>query len=248
MQFEERGLFRLATDELIPVPADTEQITSDSIRWETNYDAERAHLRRGVFVKRLVDVLLSLLLLPVLLPVFLLVSLAIRVDSSGPIFFRHRRLGLNSKPFFMLKFRSMVDGADKMLDKLLSSDPSALKEFEESYKLQNDPRCTRVGRWLRRTSLDELPQVLNVLRGEMSFVGPRAIVEPELEKYGQEGPRLLLVKPGITGLWQVSGRSDLPYPERVRLDMSYIDRQSVALDLWVLLRTIFVVLHRTGAV
>jgi len=238
----------LATDEATPTLTATEEIATETILWRPDYQAERAHLRRGAFLKRLVDLFLCLLLLPILLPVCLVVAVAIRLDSSGPALFRHRRLGRDGKVFCMLKFRSMVDGADKMLAGLLASDPDARKEFEETYKLQEDPRCTRVGRWLRRTSLDELPQVFNVLRGDMSLVGPRAIVEPELDRYGDYGVRLLLVKPGITGLWQVNGRSDVSYPERVQLDMSYIDRQCTSLDLWILLRTVAVVLRRTGAV
>lgn len=237
----------MGTDEATSVLATPEQITTQSIWWERHFQAERAQLRRGALLKRMLDLFLCLLLVPILLPVFLVIALVIRLDSSGPVIFQHRRLSRYGKVFYMLKFRSMLDGADKMLAALLANDPEARKEFEETYKLQKDPRCTRVGRWLRRTSLDELPQVLNVLRGDMSLVGPRAIVEPELGKYGAYGPRLLLVKPGITGLWQVSGRSAVAYPERVQLDMAYVQNWSLATDLKILLKTPLRVLRRDGA-
>ncbi|HEY6971219.1 MAG TPA: sugar transferase [Candidatus Angelobacter sp.] len=236
------------TNEATPILRQPEHGTAQSIRWGPYWQEERAHLRHAAILKRLVDLFLCLLLLPILLPACILIAVAIRLDSPGPVFFQHRRLGRYGQVFYMLKFRSMVKGAEKMLAGLLASNPEARKEFERSYKLQQDPRCTRIGRWLRRTSLDELPQVFNVLRGQMSLVGPRAIVEPELEKYGAFASRLLLVKPGITGLWQVNGRSDVAYPERVQLDMSYVDRQSITLDLWILFRTIAVVLRRKGAV
>ncbi len=238
----------MATDKTTPVLTTSEPVASSRVTWLPLDQATRARRRRGAFWKRLSDLVLCSLMLPFLIPVGCVIALLIRLDSPGPVFFRHRRLGRYGNVFYMLKFRSMVDGADKMLAGLLASDPAARKEFEDTYKLQNDPRCTRIGRWLSRTSLDQIPQILNVLRGDISRGGPRAIVEPELEKYGEFGGRLLLVKPGITGLWQVSGRSDLPYPERVQLDMSYIDRQSTRLDISILFRTVVVVLHRTGAV
>ena len=237
----------MATDETTSVLAASEQIATESIRWEGHLQAERAHLRRGALLKRLLDLLMCFLLLPILFPGCLVIAFVICLDSSGPVFFRHRRLGRYGKVFYMLKFRSMVEGADKMLAGLLASDAGARKEFEETYKLQKDPRCTRVGRWLRRTSLDELPQVLNVLWGDMTLVGPRAIVESELRKYGAYGSRLLLAKPGITGLWQVSGRAAIPYPERVRLDVYYIQNWSLALDLRILFKTPLRVLRGDGA-
>jgi lipopolysaccharide/colanic/teichoic acid biosynthesis glycosyltransferase len=198
--------------------------------------------------KRVVDLVLTILILPFALPFFVLLPLAILIESPGPIFFLHRRLGQNGSVFWMFKFRTMVDGADRILPKLLDSDPEARQEFAENYKLKNDPRVTRLGQFLRRSSLDELPQIINVLRGEISWVGPRPIVVPEIEKYGRYAGGLLRMKPGITGLWQASGRSDLPYENRVRLDMQYMEQASIWFDLKIILRTALVVLSRSGAI
>ena len=197
--------------------------------------------------KRILDLAFTALILPLAIPFFLVIPLAIVLESRGPIFFLHRRLGWQGSIFWMFKFRTMVDGADWILSKLLGSDPAARQEFAETYKLKNDPRVTRLGRFLRRSSLDELPQILNVLKGEVSWVGPRPIIESEIEKYGHHAAPFLRMKPGITGLWQVSGRSDLPYEERVRLDMHYLDQASLWLDLKIILRTMLVVLNRNGA-
>jgi exopolysaccharide production protein ExoY len=177
-----------------------------------------------------------------------LVPLAILLDSPGPIFFLHRSLGQDGSVFWIVKFRTMVDGADRSLAKLLDSDPEARQEFAENYKLKDDPRVTRLGRFLRRSSLDELPQIINVLRGEISWVGPRPIVVSEIKKYGRHAAGLLCMKPGITGLWQGCGRSDLPYEDRVRLDMQYLGQASIWLDIKIILQTVVVVLNRTGAV
>jgi lipopolysaccharide/colanic/teichoic acid biosynthesis glycosyltransferase len=198
--------------------------------------------------KRALDLVFTLLILPLAFPFFLLVALAIRLESRGPIFFLHRRLGQDGSVFRIFKFRTMVDGADQILTKLLDSDLEARQEFAESYKLKNDPRVTRLGRFLRRSSLDELPQMINVLKGELSWVGPRPIVVSEIQKYGRQGARLLRMKPGITGLWQASGRSDLPYEDRIRLDMEYLGQASIWLDIKIILQTVVVVLNRTGAI
>jgi lipopolysaccharide/colanic/teichoic acid biosynthesis glycosyltransferase len=238
----------LLTEKTTSILTPSEEARPQTIVYQPVPEAPAASLAKGESLKRVLDIVFCLLLMPVVIPICLVVALLIRLDSAGPVFFRHRRLGQFGTTFDMLKFRSMVDGADKMLASLLANDPVARKEFEDTYKLQKDPRCTRVGRWLRRTSLDEIPQLFNVLRGEMSIVGPRAIVEPELQKYGDAGYRLLTVKPGITGMWQVSGRSDVTYPERIQLDMAYIEQRSVRLDLSILLRTVLVVFRRTGAV
>ncbi len=197
--------------------------------------------------KRVFDLAFTALILPLAIPFFLVIPLAIVLESRGPIFFQHRRLGWQGNIFWMFKFRTMVDGADWILSKLLDSNPAARQEFAENYKLKNDPRITKLGRFLRCSSLDELPQIFNVLRGEISWVGPRPIIESEIEKYGRHAAAFLCTKPGITGLWQASGRSYLSYDERVRLDMQYLDRASLWLDLKIILRTVLVVLNRTGA-
>lgn len=177
-----------------------------------------------------------------LAPLFALLGLLIKLDSPGPVF--HRRLilkrGGTAKAY---KFRTMIDHDGSFWER----HPDLWQEYEKNFKLAKDPRLTRVGRFLRVTSLDELPQLLNVLQGEMSLVGPRMISPPELEKYGPLGAELLTVKPGITGLWQVSGRQHVSYEERIALDMAYVDQRSFLLDLRILLRTVLIVIRRTGA-
>jgi lipopolysaccharide/colanic/teichoic acid biosynthesis glycosyltransferase len=193
--------------------------------------------------KRTLDVAGALILLAAASLIWLAVSLAVRLSGPGPILFRQRRLGRNGREFWCYKFRTMVVDAERQLDT-----HSALRErFATRFKIDDDPRVTRTGRFLRRTSLDELPQLINVLRGEMSLIGPRPIVPRELEKYGPHADKLLTVKPGLGGLWQVSGRSDTTYEERVALDMRYIDQRSLALDLRLLFLTALAVLQRRGA-
>lgn len=197
--------------------------------------------------KRFLDVVVSTLGLVLLSPVFLVLAVAIKLDSPGPVFFKHRRVGQGGRLFYMWKFRTMVDGADKILEKWLAENPAIKEEFERGFKLKNDPRITRLGDFLRRTSLDELPQLINVLKGEMSLVGPRPVVREELAKYGPYAPFLVRVLPGLTGLWQANGRSDTDYEERVRLDMEYIQNWSFWLDVKILLQTVPAVLRRRGA-
>ena len=196
-----------------------------------------------VFLKRAVDLLLSSVGLLVSWPLMLAIAVAIKFDSPGPVLYRRRVVGVGGKFFDALKFRTMYLDADRRL----AQDPELRRQFEENYKLKDDPRITRVGRFLRRTSLDELPQLFNVLWGQMSLVGPRMITSEEQARYGKWRMNLTTVKPGITGLWQVSGRSDLSYEERVRLDMHYIRNYSLWFDLYLLYRTIPVVLHGHGA-
>lgn len=195
-------------------------------------------------LKMLLDYSLILLALPFLLPVFLVAALLVKLDSPGPIFHRRRVMGIGGKQFDAFKFRSMyVNG-----DEILSQHPELKAELKANHKLKWDPRITKVGNFLRRTSLDELPQLINVLRGEMSLVGPRMIAPAETEMYGRMKDNLLTVKPGLTGLWQVSGRSDLSYEERVRLDMLYIRNYSIWLDVQILFfQTLPVVLKGSGA-
>jgi Undecaprenyl-phosphate galactose phosphotransferase WbaP len=190
---------------------------------------------------------LSLLGVIILSPLILIISILIKLDSPGPIIFKHKRLGLNGKIIEVYKFRSMVVNAQEVLQELFAKDPNLKKEFEESFKLKNDPRITRVGAFLRKTSLDEIPQLFNVLKGDLSLVGPRPIVINEIEKYGEYGKYLLRVPPGVTGLWQISGRSDIDYNERVKLDMQYIMNWSLWLDINIIFKTIPAVLKRDGA-
>lgn len=176
-----------------------------------------------------------------------LIAIAIKLDSPGPVFYGQLRYGRDGQPFKAWKFRTMVVNADKILDEHLAKHPELKEEWEKDQKLRNDPRITRVGKYLRKTSLDELPQVWNVIRGEMSIVGPRPIVQSEIEKYGKSYALYTKVKPGITGLWQVSGRNDLSYEERVTLDSYYVRNWSVWLDIYILARTVPVALFGKGA-
>jgi exopolysaccharide biosynthesis polyprenyl glycosylphosphotransferase len=197
-----------------------------------------------LLVKRLMDFTLALLMVPLLLPVLGLIALAIKLDSPGPVFFVQERVGLRKRRFRMLKFRTMVTGADRLLSTLES-----LNEAEGPiFKIANDPRITRVGRFLRRSSLDELPQVLHVLTGEMSLVGPRPMSLRDVDLFDQGIQRKRFsVKPGLTCLWQVSGRSELPFSKWLELDLDYIEHWSLGLDLKILFKTIPAVLSRRGA-
>jgi len=196
--------------------------------------------------KRACEILLAVAMLVALLPLFLIFALIIRLDG-GPTFYGQVRVGRGGRPFRCLKFRSMVHNADKVLADLLARDPEAAKEWARDFKLKNDPRITKLGRFLRSSSLDELPQLLNVLRGEMSFVGPRPIVEAEIERYREDIDLYYLVRPGITGLWQISGRNDVTYDERVAFDVKYVLNWSLKFDLMILLRTLPAVLRKSGA-
>ena len=190
---------------------------------------------------------LALLGLLFVLPLMVAVALAIWVQDRGPVLFAHRRVGRGGKSFYCLKFRSMALDAEARLQELLANDPVAAAEWEADHKLRNDPRVTPLGAFLRKTSLDELPQLFNVLRGEMNLVGPRPIVDAEIEKYGSRFRHYCAVKPGITGLWQVSGRNDVSYRERVAMDCLYAKKHNAMLDAWVLFATIPAVLARKGS-
>jgi Undecaprenyl-phosphate galactose phosphotransferase WbaP len=182
-----------------------------------------------------------------LLPFFLLIALLIKLSSPGPVLYKHRRLGKDGKPFYAYKFRSMVIDAHERLDSLLNANAELKKEWEENHKIQNDPRITGIGRFLRGTSIDEFPQFINILKGEMSLVGPRPIVDEEVERYGDDFYRIFSVRPGLTGLWQVSGRSDTDYNSRVTFDAYYLQSWSGWLDLWVILMTFGAVVRGRGA-
>jgi lipopolysaccharide/colanic/teichoic acid biosynthesis glycosyltransferase len=198
--------------------------------------------KRGRFIKRCGDVVFSLLVLSLGSPVFLLLAVLVKLSSRGSVFYSQRRIGRGYRGFGCLKFRTMRRDADQVLAALLAADPVLRAEFERDHKLRNDPRITPLGKLLRRSSLDELPQFINVLKGQMSVVGPRPIVWDELRRYGRDMDEVLSVRPGLTGLWQVSGRNNLSYRERVRLDLHYVRQRSFWLDLRIVLRTIGVVL------
>lgn len=207
------------------------------------------HAPRGLYrkgVKRALDLTLCLLVLLPAMGVIAVLALLVRLDGS-PAFFAHERVGRGGRRFRCWKLRSMVPDAPQRLLALLASDPALRAEWDATCKLQNDPRVTRLGRMLRRTSLDELPQLLNVLSGEMSLVGPRPVTAPELTRYGADRLVYLSLRPGLTGLWQVTGRGAVSYPERVALDMRYARGLSLWGDLTILWRTLFRVLGRSGS-
>jgi len=197
-------------------------------------------------VKRLVDICGAVTIGIAASPVLLLISLFLWREG-GPIIYRHRRIGRGGRPFECLKFRTMIPNADQILRDMLARDPELKREWLRDRKLRNDPRVTWTGRFLRRTSLDELPQLWNILRGEMSLVGPRPIVREELRRYGRNVREYLAVLPGITGLWQVTGRNDTNYRRRVVLDTYYVRNRTLLLDIYILLKTTRVVLRGGGA-
>ena len=206
------------------------------------------HRLQYSFFKRLLDIVIVAALFPCLLPLFLSVAVAVKLSSPGPIFYRQKRVGRFGKTFTLWKFRSMQVNGDEILRSHFAAHPEAELEWAQTRKLRWDPRVTAFGRVLRRTSLDELPQFLNVLNGSMSLVGPRPIVAAERESYGDAYLFYASAKPGLSGLWQVSGRSDVSYEERVALDAEYIERWNLALDLSILWRTAGVVWNAKGAI
>jgi Undecaprenyl-phosphate galactose phosphotransferase WbaP len=198
-------------------------------------------------IKRFVDLALILIFLPFLLPLFGLIILAIRLDSPGPIFYTQRRIGYMGKEFRMWKFRSMVQNAETVLENCLAENPSLRGEWEKNFKLKSDPRITRVGNFLRRTSLDELPQMWNVMCREMSLIGPRPIVADEIPLYQDDFEIYKQVLPGMTGMWQISGRNNLSYEERVSLDVYYVQNWSIWLDIHILMHTFIIAIQAKGA-
>ena len=201
----------------------------------------------SLFLKRLIDLGLILISSPIVMPVVIIVSILVKCTSPGPVFYGHIRVGKDGKQLKCWKFRSMVIDADKQLEKILASDPVMRAEWEKDRKFTNDPRVTKLGKFLRKTSIDEIPQFWNIFVGEMSFVGPRPVTKPELEKYGDKADFILSVKPGLSGMWQISGRSDTVYEERITLDTYYIQNWSIWLDLWIIIRTVWVVFKGKGA-
>lgn len=197
-----------------------------------------------LIVKRLLDIVLSFIGMIVLLPIMIILSTIVKCDSKGPIFFRHKRIGQNGKIIYIYKFRTMCQNAEEMIKKFT---PEQMKEFKTYYKLEKDPRITKVGDFLRKSSLDELPQMLNIFKGDLSIVGPRPIVPKELEKYGKDQEKFLSVKPGLTGYWQANGRSNTTYEERIKMELYYVDNQSLWLDTKIFFKTFKAVFKKEGA-
>ena len=196
----------------------------------------------GNFVKRMFDIVFALFVLTIFSPVYLILTILVALNSQGPVFYVQQRVGKNHQLFNCIKFRTMVNNADEVLETMMQDSDLMRQEFSDSFKLKQDPRITTIGKFLRLTSLDEFPQFWNVLKGEMSVVGPRPLVPEELPKYGRKINTVLKIKPGITGLWQVSGRNDIPYPKRVQIDVYYATSHNCLLDLWIVYKTIGVML------
>lgn len=207
--------------------------------------ARKTNTINYIKVKRIFDVILASVGLILLLPIFLLLAIIIKMDSKGTIFFAHTRIGKNGKKFKMYKFRTMYENAQEMIEDFTLEQK---QEWEENYKLKDDPRITKIGKILRKTSLDELPQIINIIKGDLSIIGPRPIIDDELEKYGENKEKFLSVTPGLTGYWQVNGRSATTYEDRIKMELYYIDHMSAELDFKIFLKTFIKVFKREGAI
>lgn len=205
-------------------------------------------IRKKVYklIKRMFDIFASFLAIIFFSPIFLLIAILIKFDSKGNVIYKHKRIGKDGKYIYLYKFRSMYVDADKRLKKLLKK-PKIRKEWEKNFKLENDPRITKVGKILRKTSLDELPQLFNILKGDMSIVGPRPVIDGEIEKYESKKDKFLSVTPGLTGWWACNGRSDIEYEERIKLELYYVDHCSILLDIKCILKTVVAVFKKSGA-
>ena len=209
--------------------------------WLTKHFNINSRRRNYLIIKSIFDLIFSLIFIILGSPLFFIIALLIKFSSRGPILYHHERLGKDFQSFKCLKFRTMHPEAEDILKNLLENNLDIKKEFEKTQKIKNDPRITVIGKFLRKTSLDELPQLINVLRMEMSIVGPRPIINEEMKKYNTSISKVLSIKPGITGLWQVSGRNNLSYDKRVFLDSLYIDKLDFIMDLRIIIRTFGVI-------
>lgn len=221
----------------------TENMETTSLRTQSDVQTK---ISKKVYikVKRVIDVILASIALILLSPLFAIIAIAIKIDSKGPVFFAHKRIGKNGKIIKLYKFRSMVINAEELIK---SFTPEQMREYKENYKLTNDPRITKVGKFLRKTSLDELPQLINIINGDLSIIGPRPVVADELEKYGVNKDKFLSVTPGLTGYWAANGRSNTTYEQRMEMELYYIDNLSLKMDIKVFFKTILSVLKKEGA-
>lgn len=199
------------------------------------------------FIKRCIDIILSLLGLIILSPVFLLIAILIKKEDHGNVFYKHKRIGHMNKDIYIYKFRSMTNKYKTFDEFYQTLSIEQKEEWDENFKLENDPRITKIGNFLRKTSLDELPQIINILKGDMSVIGPRPVVNDEIEKYGNQKAKFLSVKPGLTGYWAANGRSATTYEDRIKLELYYIDHCSLLLDIKIFFKTILSVLKKEGA-
>lgn len=222
----------------------TENMETTSLRTQSDV---KTKISKKVYIKikRVIDVILASVALILLSPLFAIIAIAIKIDSKGPVFFAHKRIGKNGKIIKLYKFRSMVINAEELIK---SFTPEQMREYKENYKLTNDPRITKVGKFLRKTSLDELPQLINIINGDLSIIGPRPVVADELEKYGVNKDKFLSVTPGLTGYWAANGRSNTTYEQRMEMELYYIDNLSLKMDIKVFFKTILSVLKKEGAI
>ena len=221
----------------------TENMETTSLRTQSDV---KTKISKKVYIKikRVIDVILASIALILLSPVFAIIAIAIKIDSKGPVFFAHKRIGKNGNIIKLYKFRSMVINAEELIK---SFTPEQTKEYKANYKLTNDPRITKVGKFLRKTSLDELPQLINIINGDLSIIGPRPVVADELEKYGVNKDKFLSVTPGLTGYWAANGRSNTTYEQRMEMELYYIDNLSLKMDIKVFFKTILSVVKKEGA-
>lgn len=213
---------------------DTAKVTSKYVANKPVYD----------FVKRFADIICSAIAIILLSPFFIIISIAIKATSKGPVIFVHNRVGKNGKKIGIYKFRSMVINAEELIEKFT---PEQKEEFKKNFKLKNDPRITKIGKFLRKTSLDELPQLFNILKGDLSIVGPRPIMEVETKIYGEYKDMLLSVKPGLTGFWAANGRSDTSYKRRRAMEIYYVKKRSLLFDIKIIFKTVISVFKGDGA-
>lgn len=199
------------------------------------------------FIKRCIDIILSLLGLIILSPVFLLIAILIKKEDHGNVFYKHKRIGHMNKDIYIYKFRSMTNKYKTFDEFYQTLSDEQKQEWDENFKLENDPRITKIGKFIRKTSLDELPQIINILKGDMSVIGPRPVVNDEIEKYGNQKAKFLSIKPGLTGYWAANGRSATTYEDRIKLELYYIDHCSLLLDIKIFFKTILSVLKKEGA-
>ncbi len=216
----------------------------NNLKYKQKHEIKSKEKEVYLYVKRALDIIISLIGLILLSPVFIIISLAIKLESKGPVFFGHTRIGKNGKTIKIYKFRSMVQNAEDLIKNFT---PEQMKEYKENYKLTNDPRITKVGNFLRKTSLDELPQLVNIIKGDLSIIGPRPVVAEELKKYEENIDKFLSVTPGLTGYWAANGRSNTSYEERMKMELYYIDNMSFMMDIKVFFKTIVSVLKKDGA-
>lgn len=222
----------------------TENMETTSLRTQSDVQT-KVSKKVYIKIKRVIDVILASIALILLSPLFAIIAIAIKIDSKGSVFFAHKRIGKNGKIIKLYKFRSMVINAEELIK---SFTLEQMKEYKENYKLTNDPRITKVGKFLRKTSLDELPQLINIINGDLSIIGPRPVIADELEKYGTNKDKFLSVTPGLTGYWAANGRSNTTYEQRMEMELYYIDNLSFKMDVKVFFKTILSVLKKEGAI